>query len=77
MDFELAQVKCHSSYTYAQSPLSFICGGREYIVKAVEKEWLEPSEKHFRIQTIDDIVFELCYYETSDLWLACKLMLKS
>ncbi|MBE0481349.1 MAG: hypothetical protein IBX68_10260 [Dehalococcoidia bacterium] len=61
-------VKCYSGHSYAERPLSFTLGGREYAIKAIEKEWREPGEKHFRVVIITDLSLELCYYEESGRW---------
>jgi len=77
MEHEQVQVTCYSGHTYAERPKSFIWEGMEYRVKKVEKEWQEPGEKHFRIITEDDRMFELCYYEASDRWLATEWVSRS
>lgn len=77
MEREPVQVACYSGHTYAQRPLSFIWDDTELRVKKVEKEWQEPGARHFRVRTDDDRMFELCYYEASDRWLATEWLSKS
>ena len=62
------QVQCRSGHTYAERPSSFVWQGDRYRVKEVEKEWLEPGERHFVIRTEDNKTFELCYSEGEDRW---------
>ena len=38
------KVKCHSGYIYAEEPRSFIWQEKEFIIKSVEKMWLEPGK---------------------------------
>jgi hypothetical protein len=61
-------VKCYSGYIYAGEPRSFEWGGVAYEVKEVERAWQEPGERHFRVKTGDNRVFELCYHEAEGRW---------
>ncbi|MBI2980429.1 MAG: hypothetical protein HYY41_06370 [Chloroflexi bacterium] len=61
-------VRCYSGHTYAQRPQSFQWQGIDYEVAAIEKEWLEPGERHFRVRTGDNKLFQLCYNEKSKQW---------
>ncbi|MEE8470423.1 MAG: hypothetical protein V3S51_03745 [Dehalococcoidia bacterium] len=72
MRHEQIQVACHSGYTYAGRPMSFVWEGAENMVKEVEKEWQEPGERHFKVRTEDDRRFELCYYDSTDRWSATE-----
>ena len=67
-ELEKPKVSCYSGQTYAQRPRSFIWKGVEHEVEAIEKEWLEPGERHFQLRTKDNKLFQLCYNETQDLW---------
>jgi hypothetical protein len=69
MGGEVVSVACYSGARYAERPTSFDWRGAGYSVKRVESEWLEPGERHFRVRTEDDRLFELCYDERADLWL--------
>ena len=62
-------VQCHSSYRYAQQPVSFTWEGTYFAVDRIEKEWLEPGRRLFIVKTTDDRTFELCYYESTNFWL--------
>jgi hypothetical protein len=62
------RVKCYSGQTYAQRPRPFLWKEVEYEVEVVEKEWLEPGERHFQVRTRDNKIFQLCYNETQDQW---------
>ncbi len=71
------QVACYSGRTYAERPTAFLWEGIEQRVRKIEREWQEPGEKHFRIYTEDDRLFELCYYEDGDRWLVTEWVSKS
>jgi hypothetical protein len=68
MVFHKVEVKCYSGHTYADRPQSFLWQGHEFKVKNIEKEWLEPGNKFFRVLTEDEKVFELCYNVAQDEW---------
>jgi len=63
------KVKCYSGYTYAERPMSFTLQNMDYKIKAIEKEWLTPGERHFLIHTGDNKLRQLCYNEINDEWL--------
>ena len=69
MEHEPAHVTCYSGRTRAERPTSFYWRGREHTVRRIDSEWREPGERHFRLRTGDDSLFELCYYEDADKWL--------
>lgn len=71
------QVACYSGRTYAERPTAFLWEGIEQRVRKIEREWQEPGEKHFRIHTEDDRLFELCYYEDGDRWSVTEWISKS
>ena len=77
MEHEGVQVVCYSGRMYAERPMTFLWEGAEQKVENIEKEWHEPGEKHFRIRTEGDKLFELCYYEYSDRWSATEWVSKS
>ncbi len=62
------EVTCYSGYTYAERPVSFRWRGMEYHVDRVEKEWLEPKKKCFRVRTEGNEVFQLCYNQRYQQW---------
>ncbi|HJX69814.1 MAG TPA: DUF6504 family protein [Dehalococcoidia bacterium] len=68
------QVQCHSSYTYAERPDSFVWEGKAYKVEKVEREWQEPGGRHFLVRTEDKKSFELCYNEPRDEWSLVQIM---
>ena len=63
----LTKVLCYSGFTYAERPYSFVWNGHVLEITTVEKTWVEPGERHFRVRT-DDTLFELCYDELRDEW---------
>ncbi len=68
MGLENVKVKCYSGHTYAERPVSFVWEGVEYEVAEIEKAWLEPGERHFKVRTRDNRFFQLCYNEISKRW---------
>jgi len=68
MVWDRVQVRCYSGYTYAHRPESFLWRGEAHVISRIEKEWLEPSQRCFRVITEDENVFELCYNEGHDEW---------
>jgi hypothetical protein len=70
MEREPVQVVCYAGRTSPERPTSFVWRGREHTVEKIESEWREPGVKCFRLRSGDDRMFELCYYEGADKWLA-------
>jgi len=68
------KVNCYSGHTYAERPRSFLWQGVEYEVKEIEKEWLEPGERHFQVRVEDNKLFRLCYNETQQRWSLIELV---
>jgi len=68
------QVNCYSGHTYAERPMSFQWQGEEYQIEEVEKEWLEPDERHFHVRTRDNKLFQLCYNKTKKEWSLTEVM---
>jgi hypothetical protein len=65
---EEVDVKFYSGHTYAQRPESFSWQDKEHKIFRIEKEWLEPGKRFFKIVTEDEKLFELCYNEAQDQW---------
>ena len=70
---EPVKVTCYSGRSYADRPASFVWQGIKYEVKEVEREWLEPGERHFLVKTEDEKRFEICYHEREDSWSLIEL----
>ena len=68
------KVNCYSGQTYAERPKSFIWEGVEYEVDEIEKEWREAGERHFKVRTSDNKLFQLCYNESQDQWSLTELI---
>ena len=66
-------VTCYSGRSYAERPASFVWQDKRYEVKEVEREWLEPGERHFMVLTDDDKRFKLCYSAGNDEWLLTEI----
>lgn len=62
------RVNCYSGHTYAERPQSFLWAEVEYEVEEIEREWLEPRERHFKIRTTNNQLFHLCYSEKNQEW---------
>ncbi len=73
MEEEKPKVTCYSGHTYPERPLSFSWAGIEHKVQEVEKEWLEPGRRRFRVRTQDGKRFELCYDTQTDRWSVAEL----
>ncbi len=77
MAHEPTSVTCYSGSTYADRPASITWDRTELGVRAVEGAWHEPGEKHFRVRTEDERLFELCYHEDGDWWSAMEVVSKN
>ena len=73
MELNNLKVNCYSGRTYAERPKSFLWQDTEYEVKEIEKEWLEPGERYFRVRSGDNKLFQLCYNETRKQWSLIEL----
>jgi hypothetical protein len=68
------QVICYSGHSYADKPKSFISNGEQYDIDSIEREWLEPREKHFIVKTIraghskSEKRCHICYDTREDTW---------
>jgi hypothetical protein len=69
----ISEVKCYSSYTYAQEPRSFTWQGEEIKIREIENAWQEPGERLFKIITEQGKLFKLCYNDKLDRWSASEL----
>ena len=73
-------VTCHSGRRYADRPTSFLLYNERYEVAKVEREWLEPGEKHFIVQAIkeekpqDEKRFQICYDTREDIWRLTEIL---
>ncbi len=67
------QVQCYSGHTYAERPCSFHWQEGAHKVQQVEREWLEPGERHFLVRTEALRLFELCYHEQQDQWSGAEI----
>jgi hypothetical protein len=68
------QVTCYSGRSYADRPASFVWQGKQYEVNEVEKEWLEPRQKHFVVRASakkgekGEKRFDIRYDKREDSW---------
>jgi hypothetical protein len=51
---QLIHVTCYSSHSYADRPTSFVWNRERFEITNIEREWLEPGEKHFIVQAIKE-----------------------
>lgn len=68
------QVNSYSGHTYAERPASFLWQSREYKVKDIEKAWLEPGKRLFKVTTGEGKLFKLCYNEAEAQWSGIELI---
>ncbi len=61
------EVESYSGISYAERPVSFRWQSRGHVVAEVEKSWIEPGERHFKIRTTEGLRFHLVY-EAMDRW---------
>jgi hypothetical protein len=66
-------VSCYSGRAYADRPVSLIWEGIEHKIAEVEKEWLEPGARLFKVRTEDGRFFVLSYNERGDEWSAFEI----
>ena len=71
MDMQDVDVQCYSGRKYGERPVSFTMNDVTYRVESIEREWLEPGVRHFRVRTKDNKFFELCYDQQNDRWSIC------
>lgn len=62
------QVTCRSDSQYPERPTSFFHDGERWTVKQILARWRTPHNRHFRVLTWDERVFELIYHEAEDHW---------
>ena len=61
-------VECHAGYTYAERPTALYWGGKRLLVVEIIERQRTPTGRYFRVNTEDDLVFELIYDEVCDIW---------
>ena len=62
-------VECYSGSEYAETPLALTWEGYKYEIAEIVARWRGPSEKGFRVKTVDGQAFDLTYREIPDEWL--------
>jgi hypothetical protein len=68
MTMEVVRVACRSDSEYAERPLSLTWLGHRHEIAEIFARWRVPSEKGFRVKTVNGLAFELTYQEFSDDW---------
>lgn len=61
-------VECRSDTEYAERPLSLVWRGRRFEIAEIISRWQGPSEKGFRVKTVDGFAFEITYQQISADW---------
>jgi hypothetical protein len=61
-------VECHSGYEYGERPTALEWQGKRLEIIRVTDRWRIPNGKCFRVRTVDEQIFELCYAELDDEW---------
>jgi len=70
----IIKVTCYSGRSYADRPVSFVWDQKRYEITKIEREWLEPGEKHFIVKatrsgsTESEKRLEICYHTQEDIW---------
>ena len=62
------QVECHSDYTYAQRPTAIYWQEAHLGIAEILAEWHSPNARHFKVITVNRLIFELSYWEDADQW---------
>ena len=68
------EVYCYSGHSYPEEPRSFRWENMECEVEEIEKAWQEPGERHFRVRTKDNRLFQLVYNEIEKHWSLIELL---
>lgn len=63
-----AWVECYSGYTYAQRPTAIYWQEERLGIDEILNEWLSPCARHFKVITVNSLIFELSFREDSGLW---------
>lgn len=61
-------VECHAGYTYAERPTALYWNGKRLLVVEIIERQRTPTGRYFRVNTEDDLAFELIYDEVCDIW---------
>jgi hypothetical protein len=61
-------VECYSGSDYAGHPRAFFWEGERLEIVSIQHRWRNPTARCFRVLTINDRVFELCFEEHIDRW---------
>ena len=61
-------VECYSGIEYAERPRALVWNGTQYKIAKIQARWLTPEEKFFRVQTVSNREFILCYKHRIDTW---------
>jgi hypothetical protein len=61
-------VECHSGHTYAQRPTALHWRNERLGIEEILDEWHSPNARHFKVVTVNRLIFELSYGEDSDQW---------
>jgi hypothetical protein len=74
MKKEQIYVKTYSGYKANERPISFIWKSKEYIIKNLEKIWIEENfntrerKTIFKVKTECENVFLISYHQDEDKW---------
>jgi hypothetical protein len=61
-------VECYSGFEYSQRPIAFWWEGKRILITKIITEWLAPDEHCFRVQTQENLPFELFYGNHNNEW---------
>jgi hypothetical protein len=69
-------VECYSSSEYAGRPKALQWQGERLEIATVQRRWRTPTARCFRVRTVQDQVFDLCYEEHDDSWQVIPILVK-
>jgi hypothetical protein len=62
------RVECYSGYTFAQEPRAFEVEGARHFVETIERAWLKPGARCFRVRDLEQHAWVLIYRENEEVW---------
>lgn len=77
-EFQPIHVTCYSGRSYADRLTSLVWNGERYEISEIEREWLEPGQKHFIVRAAranapeSEKRIHICYDTVEDLWRLCE-----
>ncbi len=67
-EFKSTIVSCHAGYRGEEYPKSFIWDNETVEITKIEKCWLEPGFRYFKVKSAGEDCFQLRYSEIELQW---------